>query len=106
MLLYSFMFYPTIIKPTRVTKTSATIIDHIWTNNLEAYQSSGINISDHLPICASYNPDKPIVLNTCITKVKRMLHPAAIASLKIAINDINWEPIMNETGANETYSIL
>lgn len=100
-LFYSFMFYPTIIKSTRVTKTTATIIDHIWTNNLEAYQSSGIiysNISDHLLICALFNIDKPIV-----KVVKRMLHPAAIASLKIALNDINWE-LMNETGANETFN--
>ena len=50
---YSKGFYPLISLPTRITDTSATLIDNIWTNNLEARMASGlitVRISDHLPI--------------------------------------------------------
>ena len=46
-------FYPTISKPTRVTKQRATLIDNIITNIHEYSIKSGIlynDISDHFPI--------------------------------------------------------
>merc|ERR1712013_764021 len=54
-------FKPLITKPTRITKTSATLIDHIWTNDLRqtSINKSHIiitDITDHLP---------------CITVVKK-----------------------------------
>ena len=39
-------FIPTILKPTRVTPTSATLIDHIYTNNMTNSFTSGIVIND------------------------------------------------------------
>jgi hypothetical protein len=39
-------FIPLITKPTRVTTHSATIIDHIYTNNLNIKYKSGILLSD------------------------------------------------------------
>ena len=53
--LYVGGFYPLISLPTRITDTSATLIDNIWTNNLLAEMSSGlitVRISDHLPAYA------------------------------------------------------
>ena len=50
-------FYPTISKPTRVTKQTATLIDNIITNIHEYSIKSGIlynDISDHFPIFAFY----------------------------------------------------
>ena len=48
-------FIPLILKPTRITQHAATLIDNIFTNDLEALESSsnGIifsDISDHLPL--------------------------------------------------------
>ena len=37
---------PTITKPTRVTQTSATLIDHFYTNDITGNGSSGIIIND------------------------------------------------------------
>ena len=51
--LYSNGLHPLIIKPTRITKESATIIDNIFTNELLRVTSSGLiinDLSDHLPI--------------------------------------------------------
>ena len=41
--------------PTRLTDTTATLIDNIWTNNVEAKIGSGlvgVRISDQLPVFA------------------------------------------------------
>ena len=56
-ILSSYSLYPSILKPTRITCTSATLIDNIFTNN-HANQTSGIllsDIGDHLPIFVSTN---------------------------------------------------
>ena len=52
-IMYSLGFYPLIDKPTRVTDSSATLIDNIFTNELCHNLTCGIlfnDISDHLPI--------------------------------------------------------
>ena len=48
-------FYPLISLPTRLTDTTATLIDNIWTNKVETRIGSGlvtVRVSDHLPIFA------------------------------------------------------
>ena len=48
-------FYPLISLPTRLTDTTATLIDNIWTNNLRSTMVSGlvtVRVSDHLPAIA------------------------------------------------------
>ena len=45
-------FYPLVSLPTRLTDTTATLIDNIWTNNVRTKIGSGlvtVRISDHLP---------------------------------------------------------
>ena len=46
-------FYPLISLPTRLTDSTATLIDNIWTNNVTARIDSGlvtVRVSDHLPV--------------------------------------------------------
>ena len=46
-------FYPLISLPSRITDSTATLIDNIWTNNLLASIASGlvtVRLSDHLPV--------------------------------------------------------
>ena len=50
---YAGGFYPLVSLPTRLTDETATLIDNIWTNNIERQINSGlvtVRISDHLPI--------------------------------------------------------
>ena len=50
--LISYGLYPSITLPTRLTDSSATLIDNLFTNYQNCYHSSGIlfsQISDHLP---------------------------------------------------------
>jgi len=52
--LFSHSFYPVINKPTRITETTATLIDNILTNFDSTYKLSPFifcsDISDHLPL--------------------------------------------------------
>ena len=51
--MYSRIFFPLITRPTRITSNTATLIDNIFTNNLNNLSVSGLmfcDISDHLPI--------------------------------------------------------
>ena len=51
--MFSYYYYPLINHPTRITDTSATCIDHIWTNIKDRHITSGIftdEIADHLPV--------------------------------------------------------
>ena len=53
----SFNMFNTITKPTRVTGTSATIIDHVWTNEYPSCTLNAIiydNVTDHFPIISSF----------------------------------------------------
>ena len=63
----AYYFQPHIIKPTRITDHSATLIDHIFFNSIEHHTISGnllCDLSDHLPnffiinklSCASHVP--------------------------------------------------
>ena len=52
--------YPSITKPSRITTSSATLIDNIFTNNIFNIQFSGLlcnDISDHLPIYCVVNQE-------------------------------------------------
>lgn len=51
--LMSHTFLPTIHQPTRITTTSSTLLDNIFTNNMKYKLKSAIlysDISDHLPV--------------------------------------------------------
>ena len=57
-------FYPLINKPTRVSNSSCTAIDHIWCNLTNAFINSAIithKISDHLPIMQVSKVGEPLL---------------------------------------------
>ena len=60
LLLQSNFFFSLITKPTRVTNSSKTIIDHVLTNDTDSILTPGVltySISDHYPIfCTISNP--------------------------------------------------
>ena len=52
-IMYSCMFVPLISRPTRITSNTATLIDNIFSNNLENHAFRGLfftDISDHSPV--------------------------------------------------------
>ena len=58
------------VKPTRITKTTATLIDNIFTNDNEGTHVNGIlfnDLSDHLPVftISKMKSYKPSGKNEC-----------------------------------------
>ncbi len=56
--LYSLSLYPKITRPSRITSHSASLIDNIFTNQIDNNTVSGLlvcDISDHLPVFTIYN---------------------------------------------------
>jgi hypothetical protein len=97
--LFTSSYYPLITKPTRITAHTATLIDNIFTNNIENIDSSlnGIifsDISDHLPIVHicnmdsnSFNIRKKV---TKTSKYKRVINNANIKSFTNTIKNISF----------------
>lgn len=57
-MMFSFSLFPLITKPTRVTSTSATLIDHIWSSQIENNIGNYVihtDISDHFPIVSQFH---------------------------------------------------
>ena len=109
--LFTSSFLPLINKATRITSHTATLIDNIFTNNLEEVENSlnGIifsDISDHLPIV---HVSKTNVLgknthnrkNTNTVTYHRIFSKTNINTFENEIKDIYWNEILNETNDPE-----
>ena len=108
-LMYSCSFLPLIHKPTRVTKSTATLIDNIFTNHLQVNLNTinGIlltNISDHFPIfhmVKSYHLDsKDIIM------MKRKISDENLTCFigKLAI--CNWNEIVSQQDPQSAYDLF
>ena len=69
-------FYPKITLPTRICDTSSTIIDNIYSNEIDCYDNSGIfinHISDHQPIFTITSTKFSIEMqDQYVTRLKQM----------------------------------
>ena len=71
--LYSHGLQPLITRPTRITRDTKTLIDNIFTTDLNSHKQSGIivnYISDQLPIyVVTQYINKETLHKTCIKKI-------------------------------------
>jgi hypothetical protein len=103
--IFSRGFLPRILKPTRVTHSSATLIDHILTNDIAARSSSGIIINDvadhfavfHISAINSQHP-KPHV------KHYRSFSNDNIANFKSELGKIDFSDISSLDCPNDAYT--
>jgi hypothetical protein len=111
--LFTSSFLPLINKPTRITNHTATLIDNIFTNNLENIENSknGIiftDISDHLPVVHMFNIN---ILAKIMSKTGKITENAAvrqrnynkanISAFKDAIKNVSWSEVLNEKNSSE-----
>ena len=91
---------PLITKATRVTDKTETLIDNIFTNNLEKFNDSinGIivlsDISDHLPIIHLFNTDifvKNKNTNEDTVTYKREYNKININTFKCTVKNLSWK---------------
>lgn len=96
---------PTIIRPTRITHSTATLIDNIniSLNLSKTYKSSIIisDISDHLPCVTLISTSSKKKLPP-FNKTFRKLDDNSISSIKQDLNTFNWESL-NHFDCNTAY---
>ena len=102
--LYSWSFIPLIDRATRVSGSSQSVIDNIFTNNLSSKHESAIimaDISDHFPIVGLSD----LILNsTTHCKIKtRNFSEANKTRFQSALQNENWEGVVNESSVQEAY---
>ena len=100
----SYNHQPLIYRPTRVTSTSATLIDNIFTNDTKII-SSGIilsDISDHFPIYATNSITIKSIKNENITY--RKVDDNAINNFKQKLTNENWNEIYEIDDPNLSYN--
>ena len=80
-IMFSTAFYPLISRPTRISNTSATLIDNIFVNKIEESYKCGIlftDLSDHLPVfLTTSNSNRPKHCNAVNIKqrfINALLH--------------------------------
>ena len=94
---FSYGLLPVITKPTRITPTSATLIDHIWVKNKSELHSAGIilsHISDHYPtfyVHRAHEEKQPL------TPFKtRKINKDSQNSFKQLLANSNFESVLND----------
>ena len=104
----SYSFHPQILKPTRITYHSATLIDNIFFNSLEHHAISGnilCGITDHLPnfliITKLSNPPKNFKMYK--RDYSRLDNEALISE----VSKVNWlEVLTNESEVSDVNTVF
>lgn len=99
--MFSFGFYPLILKPSRITKDSATLIDNIFVNITNGNINSGLlvtDVSDHLPVFAVLEGNNNF---NFLEKIQthysgRVKTPEAIAAFKTGLANHDWHEVYVE----------
>ncbi|ESN94273.1 hypothetical protein HELRODRAFT_164081 [Helobdella robusta] len=100
-LLASFNFVPLISQPTRVTHSSSSIIDNIFTSNL-SHHISGIllhDFSDHFPIFALC-PNHCFPIPTAPIKLRRNLCPDSLRKINLQLSVQDWSSVTTQDNIN------
>ena len=105
--MFSSGLYPLITRPTRITGTTATIIDNIFCSKLCRNKMCGIVLSDatdHMPIFVLCD-NSTYVTNNNDQKVKynRTLDDEALSKFEQDLSHTNWETVLNECNPNLAY---
>ena len=110
---FNFVFqngiFPVNKRPTRVTKSSATVIDHILTNTIiDSHIQSGIiktDINDHFAI---FSLIKTNLEQTNIKKtiIKRDINEDSMKYFKIIFNSTDWDLLTQTLSTNDSYNIF
>ena len=105
-ILSSHSLYASIVKPTRITSKSATLIDNIFTNNL-ANQTSGIlmsDIGDHLPIFVSTDVNVYDKNASSVNIEIRDMSKHNVNVLKDKLSKVDWDEVCENDNANVQYN--
>ena len=109
-IIYRNSMIPIINKPTRVTRKTATAIDHILTNCfIDKFFKTAIfksDISDHFPICFIIPSTKPKKKSKTSFIYKRILDYKAMSAFNNELHETNWKDIETISNPNDAYQVF
>ena len=108
--IYSYNVYPLVTKPTRVTASSATLIDHILSNNIDVSygHTQGIlctSISDHFAVFhIAGNMSTSKLTQPVSPKLTRDMRRKNIETFSTEMQKINWNNLLCINDTQSAYS--
>ena len=108
-LMFSFSYIPMINRPTRVTQSSATLIDNIFVNDYsqDNVYNSGIlitDITDHFPVYSISSNIRVLSDQQC--RVIRKINSATQAEFLEKLQKINWDDIYQSDDTEHAFNIF
>ncbi|XP_051919919.1 uncharacterized protein LOC127599747 [Hippocampus zosterae] len=108
--MYSNSFFPVILKPSRITVHTATLIDNIFINKIDHKMESGLlinDISDHLPVFAVFHNyfDRKAKSTTRITEI-RLRTQRSIDAFKQDLEKQNWTEVYSNEDPNTAFEVF
>ena len=101
-------YFPLIQKPTRIIKTSASLIDNIYTNYSFDKCSCGILCTDvsvdHFPVFCVIDCTK--VPDKSKTVPKRRFTEKNIAKFYCCLGRVEWDNVFHNTDAQDAFTFL
>lgn len=104
-LTYSNMFYPLITRPTRITSNTATLIDNIFTNNLNNVMLNGLlftDISDHLPVFSIFR-DQCNDSNKITDIIYRDKSESNVLKFQNELRNFSWSNLRGYNDPSQAY---
>ena len=105
--LLSHSLFPLCTKPTRVRDGSATLLDHVWSNNVERVISNQIILdetSDHFPVFTSFHCNEQSVESSRTVIKKRIFNETSVGAFIESLNEIDWSHVYQESDPNDAFS--
>ena len=100
---------PTIIHPTRITQSSATLINDIFmSKNLHRFFESAIlfeDISDHLPIVTLLKQTK-MTTKGALSFESRNLSQSKLRQINHDLHQIDWVSILDSDNVDDNFAML
>ena len=108
-MLLDMQLFPTIMRPSRITQTSATLIDNIFISEKfqRDYNSALLvtDTSDHLPIMCLLKQTR-ITDKTPLTFESRSLTAEKLNVVKNKLYLVDWYGLLNKTDVDENFNLL
>ncbi len=97
-------FVPLTCRPTRITTTTATLIDHVYTNILSYPTTSGIIITDVADHFGTFHlvSEKNTKVSTT-PKYRRSYSETNINQFRQYLSQLNFDEVTNEPCTNNSY---
>ena len=111
-IIYNNSFQPVIDKPTRITNSSATLIDNILTNVVSNETHTGIfynDTTDHLPIyfiSSNYTHQNRCHAGESAFPCQISVNEANINSFKKDLSVTDWDEVFHTSDVNSAYDVF